>query len=91
VSTDLSRLGIVVSVSTTIRVTDEARQRIARLAEQDDRSMTAIVDDALDALERRRFFERFNERYAELAEDSDVWSEVLEERSIEAGALGDTG
>jgi len=52
--------------------------------------MTAIVDDALDALERRRFFERFNERYADLADDSEVWSEVLEERSIEAGALGDT-
>ena len=83
--------GIVGSMSTTIRVTDEARLRIARLAEQDDRSMTAIVDDALDALERRKFFERFNDRYAELAEDSDVWSEVLEERSIEAGALGDAG
>ena len=79
------------SVSTTIRVTDQARQRIARLAEQDDRSMTAIVDDALDALERRKFFERFNGRYAELAEDSDAWSEVLDERSIEAGALGDAG
>jgi predicted transcriptional regulator len=78
-------------VSTTIRVTDEARQRIARLAEQDNRSMTAIVDDALDALERRKFFERFNERYAELADDGDMWSEVIEERAIEAGALGDAG
>ncbi len=53
--------------------------------------MTAIVDDALDALERRRFFDRFNQRYAELADDSDAWTEVLEERTLESGALGDAG
>ncbi len=53
--------------------------------------MTAIVDDALDALERRRFFERFNQRYAELADDRDAWAEVLEERTLESGALGDAG
>jgi hypothetical protein len=53
--------------------------------------MTAIVDDALDALERRKFFERFNERSAEIADDGDMWSEVIEERTIEAGALGDAG
>ena len=78
-------------MSTTIRVTDQARQRIVRLAEQHDRSMTSIVDEALDALERRKFFDRFNERYAELADDSDAWSEVLAERAVEAGALGDAG
>ena len=78
-------------MSTTIRVNDEARRRIARLAEQDDRPMTSIVDDALDALERRRFFERFNQRYAELAEDTDAWDEVLQERTIESGVLGDAG
>ena len=78
-------------MSTTIRVNDEARRRIARLAEQDDRPMTEIVDEALDALEQRRFFDRFNERYAELAEDSDAWAEVLEERTLESGALGDAG
>lgn len=53
--------------------------------------MTAVVDDALDALERRRFFDRFNERFAELADDNEAWAEVLEERTIEAGALGDSG
>ncbi len=78
-------------MTTTIRVNDEARRRIAQLAEEDDRPMTAIVDDALDALERRRFFERFNERYAELADDPDAWGEVLHERTLESGALGDAG
>ena len=77
--------------TTTIRVTDEARRRIASLAERDGRSMTAIVDDAVDALERRRFFEQFNQRYAELADDGEAWAEVLEERTLESGALGDAG
>ena len=52
-------------------------------------STTIRVDDeAPDALEQRRFFDRFNERYAELADDSDAWAEVLEERTLESGALG---
>jgi predicted transcriptional regulator len=78
-------------VTTTIRVNDEARRRLTRLVEQDGRPMTAIVDDALDALERRRFFEQFNQRYAELAEDADAWDEILRERTLESEALGDAG
>jgi predicted transcriptional regulator len=76
-------------MSTTIRVTDEARQRIARLAAEDERPMTAIVDDALDALERRRFFEQYNRRYAELADDEAAWAEIVDERTVEAGAIAD--
>ena len=76
-------------VSTTIRVTDRARERIARLAAEDDRPMTAIVDEALDALERRRFFERYNRRYAELAADEAAWTEIVDERTVEAGAIAD--
>ena len=53
--------------------------------------MNAIVDDALDALEQRQFFDRFNQRYAELVDDSDAWTEVLDERTLESGALGDAG
>jgi predicted transcriptional regulator len=76
-------------MSTTIRVTDEARQRIARLAAEDERPMTAIVDEALDALERRRFFEQYNRRYAELADDEAAWAEIVDERTVEAGAIAD--
>jgi len=76
-------------MSATIRVTDEARQRIARLAAEDERPMTAIVDEALDALERRRFFEQYNRRYAELADDEAAWAEIVDERTVEAGAITD--
>lgn len=78
-------------MSTTIRVTDEAHRRLTSIAERDDRSMTAIVDEALDALERRRFFDRFNERYEALAGNEDEWTQILEERERESGVLGDAG
>lgn len=52
--------------------------------------MTKVVDDAVDALERRVFFDRYNQRYGELRDDSDQWAEIEAERGIEEGAAGDT-
>jgi len=52
--------------------------------------MNAVVEDALDALERRRFFAAFNSRYRELREDEKEWNDVQAERATEAvGADGD--
>lgn len=51
--------------------------------------MTAVVDEALDALERRRFFAGFNARYEELREDVQTWGDVESERAIESGSLRD--
>jgi len=52
--------------------------------------MTRVLDDAVDALERRVFFERFNRRYEELRDDSEAWAEIEAERRIEEGTVGDT-
>jgi len=52
--------------------------------------MNAVVEDALDALERRRFFAAFNSRYRELREDEKDWNDVQAERATEAGSLRDT-
>lgn len=76
-------------MSTTIRVPNRTRDRLAALAAATGRPMTAVVDDALDALERRVFFEQFNERYAELREDEAAWSAIEHERAIEEGAVRD--
>lgn len=51
--------------------------------------MNSVVEDALDALERRRFFTQFNTRYRELREDDDAWTGVEAERAVEAGSLRD--
>lgn len=76
-------------MSTTIRVPNRTRDRLAALAVATGRPMTAVVDDALDALERRVFFEGLNARYAELRADEASWTEIEAERAIEEGALRD--
>lgn len=76
-------------MSTTIRVPNRTRDRLAALAATTGRPMTAVVDDALDALERRVFFESVNARYAELRADESGWSEIEAERAAEEGAVQD--
>ena len=76
-------------MSTTIRVSEETRDRLASLANATGRPMTRVLDDAVEALERTVFFDRFNRRYRELREDSAAWSEIERERGVEEGTLGD--
>jgi len=76
-------------MSTTIRVPNRTRDRLAALAAATGRPMTAVVDDALDALERRVFFDSLNARYGELRSDDEEWAAVERERAVEEGAVED--
>ena len=76
-------------MSTTIRVSSETRERIAVLADETGQPMNAVVEAALDALERRRFFAALNSRFGELRQDPESWSAIEVERAIEAGSLLD--
>jgi len=51
--------------------------------------MHAVVDQALDALERRRFFDELNARDGELRQDERTWSDIERERAVEAASLHD--
>jgi hypothetical protein len=51
--------------------------------------MTAVVEDALDALERKVFFDTLNAGFAELRSDDAAWTAVEEERRLEEGAAQD--
>lgn len=76
-------------MSTTIRVSESTKERIATLAKASGMSMTTVVDAAVDALERRQFFAHFNERYAELRDDAVGWRAIEAERTLESRALRD--
>ena len=76
-------------MSTTIRVSEETRDRLAMLATTTGQPMTRVLDDAVEALERKVFFDTFNRRYQELRDDSAAWSEIEHERGVEVGVLGD--
>jgi len=77
-------------MSTTIRVSEETRDRLASLADATGRPMTRVLDEAVDALERKIFFETVNRRYQELRNDPGAWDEIEVERRAEEGAVGDT-
>lgn len=59
------------------------------LAATTGQPMTRVVADAVDALERRIFFEALYRRYQELRDDPDLWSEIEGERHVEESALRD--
>lgn len=67
-------------MSTTIRITDEAKRRIALLADETGRPMTELLDEAIEQLERKIFFDNLNKRYAELRADPVAWAEIEAER-----------
>ncbi len=64
-------------MSTTIRVSEQTRDRFAKLADMTGRPMTQLVDEAAAALERRVFFGRFSARYEELRADPAAWDEIV--------------
>lgn len=76
-------------MSTTIRISEETRDRLASLANATGRPMTRVLDDAVEALERRIFFDAFNRRYQELRDDPEAWAEIDKERRFEEGVVGD--
>lgn len=76
-------------MGTTIRVSTRTRDRLAALAAATGRPMTEVVEEALDAFERRVFFESLNERFEELRADKVAWGSVEAERSREEGAIKD--
>ncbi len=75
-------------MSTTIRVKEATRDRLAAVARATDRSIIDVMEEAVDALERRVFFRQLNQRYAELRADESEWADVLAERDLEAAAVG---
>jgi predicted transcriptional regulator len=77
------------TMSTTIRVSDDTHERFARLADATGRPMTQLLDDAVDALERRLFFDRLSARYDELRDDAHAWADIEAERSLESGTVAD--
>lgn len=67
-------------LSTTIRVTTDQRDRLRKLAEQRHSTMTAALDDALEALRRNQFFEEMTASEARLQADPAAWADYVNQR-----------
>jgi predicted DNA-binding protein len=76
-------------MSTTIRVSERTRDRLARISELTGRPMTQVLDDATEALERRMFFDELAAGFERMRDDPATWAAVEAERAAEEAALGD--
>ncbi len=76
-------------MSTTIRVKENTRDRLAKLAKSTGQPMAQLIDQAADMLERKIFFDQLSSRFEELNQDSFVWKEIIEERDVENATLDD--
>lgn len=76
-------------MSTTVRVSAATRDRVAALARENGRQMQQILEDAVTAYERERFFNRLSAGYAALADDERARADVQSERAAETHALAD--
>lgn len=76
-------------MSTAIRMSENTRDRFARLADATGRWMTQLLQEGADALERRLFFRQMSEWYEELRHDGSAWAEIEAGRTLEHGAVGD--
>lgn len=70
-------------------MSEPTRDRFAKLAQATGRTMSQLVDEAADALERRVFFDQLAARYESLYADAAAWREIEAERTVESGALRD--
>ncbi len=76
-------------MSTTIRVSDQTRQRVAALASATGRQMQSIVDEAVTEYERMLFWKAFEAGYEAIADSPHEWNSVRVERAEEESALTD--
>jgi predicted transcriptional regulator len=72
-----------------VRITETTRAKLRQLAEETGQPMQAVLDQALDAYRRERFFAALDDSYAALWADPSAREEELAERALFEGTLAD--
>ena len=65
---------------TTVRITDLTHRALKELAHHEGRSMQALLEEAVEALRRRRFLEETNAAFASLRKSPPAWAALEVER-----------
>ena len=74
---------------TTVRISEAARDTLRQMAQASGKPMQALLDEAIEALRRERFFAGVDAAYASLRGDAKAWQAVLKERREWEGTLLD--
>lgn len=75
--------------NTTVRISDTSRNILRELAAQENASMQAVLEKAIEAYRRQYFLLEVNRAYAVIRKDQHTWSEVREDRTQWDTTLGD--
>lgn len=75
--------------STTVRISHRARRTLGALSKDTGKSMSDLVEQALETYRREKFWKDCNEAYARLRNDPKAWKEELEERKAWEVTLAD--
>ncbi|GAB3967473.1 hypothetical protein GCM10029978_034850 [Actinoallomurus acanthiterrae] len=73
----------------TVRVSTDTRDRIAELAREAGRPMSAVIDEAIRDYERKRFFEDLTRQVAATRADPEAWADYQAETAVFDKAAGD--
>ena len=73
----------------TVRINKASHQALRKLAKRTGKSMSALLERAIDEYERKAFLEEVNAGFAKLRRDPKAWEQELEERAAWDIALSD--
>ena len=69
-------------------VSQRTQEQLARLSQTTGRPISQLVEEAVDALERKVFFDQLTARYDEVRADPAVCQEIEAARAEESQTLG---
>jgi len=75
-------------MSSTIMVSQRTHEQLVPLSQTTGRPISQLVEEAVDALERKEFFNHLTARYDELRANPSMWQEIEAERAAESQTLG---
>ena len=75
--------------TTTVRISSNAQRTLQQLSKATGRSQTALLEEAVEELRRKRLLEEANRAFAALKEDPKAWAEELAERKEWEATLRD--
>jgi hypothetical protein len=74
----------------TTRISSTGLDLLHDLSREMNQPHTTVLDEALETLRRKLFFERLNQQYANLRSDREAWSEEVAERRLWDRTSADT-
>lgn len=75
--------------ASTVHVTEDTHRVLQMLCQQTGRSVSEILDKAVEEYRRKVFFEGVDRDFAALKADPEAWADELEERRLFENTLMD--